>query len=170
MIRKVGTTRTKKANTNSEVDVKTSTVNILLNITIFFLFALIIYLAYSVFIKLTGLEKGEPQSLSEKNSSAIIQVEVLNGCGISGIADRFTDYLRNENFDVVNIGNYISFDVTESLVIERIGNIANANRVAKALGISEKNIVQQLNNDYFLDVSIVIGKDYHKLSPLKIGN
>ncbi|MFC2133229.1 LytR C-terminal domain-containing protein [Bacteroidota bacterium] len=155
---------------NSEVDVKTSTINLLLNIIIFFLVALIIYLAYSVFIKLTGLEKSDPVSGPKGTASAIIQVEVLNGCGVSGIADRFTDYLRNENFDVVKTDNYLSFDVTESLVIERLGNMANARKVAKSLGISEKNIIQQLNDDYFLDVSIVIGKDYYRLLPLKTGN
>ena len=159
-----------KKSSNNEVDVKTSTINLLLNIIIFFLVALIIYLAYSVFIKLTGLEKSDPVLDPKGTTSAIIQVEVLNGCGVSGIADRFTDYLRNENFDVVKTDNYLSFDVTESLVIERLGNMANARKVAKSLGIKDKNIIQQLNDDYFLDVSIVIGKDYYRLLPLKAGN
>lgn len=159
-----------KKSSNNEVDVKTSTINLLLNIIIFFLVALIIYLSYSVFIKLTGLEKSDPVLDPKGTASAIIQVEVLNGCGVSGIADRFTDYLRNENFDVVKTDNYLSFDVTESIVIERLGNMANARKVAKSLGIKSKNIIQQLNDDYFLDVSIVIGKDYHRLLPLKAGN
>ncbi len=125
---------------------------------------------YSVFVKVTGIEKSDSAQLSKEVPSAIIQVEIMNGCGVSGIADRFTDFLRNENFDVVNTGNYISFDVIETLVIERIGNMANAKKVAKALGVNERNIIQQLNDDYFLDVSIVIGKDYHELLPLKAGN
>lgn len=167
-------TKTTKSNIRngrnaSEVDMKTSTINLMLNVLIFFLVGLVIYLAYSVFVKVTGLEKPEGQ-IDHGTPAEIIQVEVLNGCGISGIADRFTDYLRSNNFDVVNTGNYISFDVTETLVIERTGNMANARKVAKALGVKEANIVQQLNDDYFLDVSIVIGKDYHKLSPIKIGN
>ncbi|OGU54324.1 MAG: hypothetical protein A2V66_14180 [Ignavibacteria bacterium RBG_13_36_8] len=157
-------------NHKREVDTKTSTINLLLNIIIFFLVALIIYLMYSVFVKVTGIEKSDSAQLSKEVPSAIIQVEIMNGCGVSGIADRFTDFLRNENFDVVNTGNYISFDVIETLVIERIGNMANAKKVAKALGVNERNIIQQLNDDYFLDVSIVIGKDYHELLPLKAGN
>ena len=162
--------RSKKSKSSGEVDVKTSTINLMLNILIFFLVSLIIYLSYSVFVKVTGLEEEDSLPLPNEAASTIIQVEVLNGCGVSGIADRFTDYLREENFDVVNIGNYISFDVTESLVIDRIGNMANARKVAKSLGIKMNNIIQQLNDDYFLDVSIVIGKDYYKLQPLKIGN
>ncbi len=104
---------------------------------------------------------------SNQSASDIIQVEVLNGCGISGVADRMTDYLRSKDFDVVNIGNYISYDVDESMVIDRIGNMANAYKVAKSLGIKNENVIQQLNKDYFLDVSIVIGRDYFSLTPFK---
>jgi hypothetical protein len=39
--------------------------------------------------------------------------------------------------------------------------------VAYALGISEKNVIQQISPDYYLDVSVVIGKDYNDLKPYK---
>ena len=97
--------------------------------------------------------------------SAIVQVEVLNGCGVTGIADKVTSYMRRNNFDVVQVGNYISYEMDKSLVIDRAGNKANAEKVAEALGIDKKNIVQQINSDYFLDCSIVIGRDYFKLKP-----
>jgi hypothetical protein len=53
----------------------------------------------------------------------------------------------------------------KSIVIDRTGNKINAKKVAAALGINEKNIVQQINSDYLLDCSIVIGKDYFSLKP-----
>ncbi|MEK6552670.1 MAG: LytR family transcriptional regulator, partial [Bacteroidota bacterium] len=62
---------------------------------------------------------------------------------------------------------YVSFDVDECLVIDRTGNMANAYKVAKALRIKNENVIQQLNKDYFLDVSIVIGRDYFNLAPFK---
>jgi hypothetical protein len=65
------------------------------------------------------------------------------------------------------MGNYKSFDIDETLVVDRSGNMANAKKVAKALGIKEANVIQQVNKDYFLDVSLIIGKDYIKLNPLK---
>jgi hypothetical protein len=61
--------------------------------------------------------------------------------------------------------NYKRFDVLESLVIDRTGSTANAERVAYALGIEKKNIVQQINEDYFVDVSVVLGRDYPSLKP-----
>ncbi len=72
-----------------------------------------------------------------------IQLEVLNGCGVNGVAEKFTDYLRAGNFDVVNIGNYRSFDVDHSLLIDRTGNMKKALEIASALAIDKNNIIQQ---------------------------
>ena len=137
-----------------------------LNILIFTLAILIVYMIYSFFIKISDREPRFIDSEEALVPSEIIQLEVLNGCGMEGVADRFTDFLRNQNFDVVKTGNYIHYDVEETLVIDRIGNLANAKKTAEVLGIDSKNVLQQLNDDYFLDVSVIIGKDYFKLKPL----
>jgi LytR cell envelope-related transcriptional attenuator len=142
---------------------RSSTSSLFLNIIIVLLGIVILVMVYSIFSKLLGLKD---DSASGKNKpSAAVQVEVLNGCGVSGVADKITDYLRKNNFDVVQTGNYTSYDMDKSLVIDRTGNKANAEKVAAALGIDKKNIVQQINNDYLLDCSIVIGKDYFQLKP-----
>jgi hypothetical protein len=156
-----------KKTANKSVDLKTSTNNLFLNIAIFVLFALILFMLYSIYIKITNSKSVESGITNEQIASDIIQVEVLNGCGVGGIADRFTDFLRSNKFDVVNIANYIRFDMDETLVIDRRGNKANAYSVAKSLGVKKGNVIQQLNDDYFLDVSIVIGRDYYTLQPLK---
>lgn len=157
----------KKRKSGRTADLKSSTTNLFLNIAIFLLFAVIVFMLYSIYIKLSNSSSGNYEEAAYQKPSDIIQVEVLNGCGVSGVGDRFTDFLRNNNFDVVNIGNYIRFDMDETIVIERIGNKANAYKVAEALGVKKENVIQQLNNDYFLDVSIVIGRDYYTLKPLK---
>ncbi len=138
--------------------------NLFLNIVISLLGLVIFIMVYSLFSKLLII-KDNLSSENNKKTSAIVQVEVLNGCGVSGIADKITDFLRKNNFDVVQTGNYTSYNMDKSLVIDRSGNKANAEKVADALGIDKKNIVEQLNNDYLLDCSIVIGKDYFQLKP-----
>ena len=65
----------------------------------------------------------------------------------------------------MQIGNYISYDVEKSIVIDRTGNMINALKVADSLGINHKNVVQQMSTKYFLDVSLIIGKDYSSLKP-----
>lgn len=149
----------KKENTVSSVK------NLFLNIANFLLIAVIILMIYSIYVKIHNGGNGYNSNAALGEPSEIIQVEVLNGCGISGVGERFTDYLRNNGFDVVNVDNYIRFDIDETIVIDRIGNKANALKVANALGVKKGNIIQQLNEDYFLDVSIIIGRDYYSLKP-----
>ncbi len=151
-------------------NVKDSTYNFFYNIIIFILAVLIIYLGYSAYLKIMHFSGKEEIAHNKNVPSEIIQLDVLNGCGVSGVADRFTDYLRAHNFDVVQTDNYISFDVDETFVIDRIGNKANALKVAKAIGIENAKVIQQLNENYFLDVSLVIGKDYYKLKPITGGD
>ncbi len=150
-----------------DITLKTSASNFLYNIIIIFLGAVIIFLGYSLYLKIKSREDAEKELAKKKLAAPIVQVEVLNGCGISGVGEQFTDYLRNNNFDVVQTGNYISFDVDKSMVIDRTGNKANAIKVADVLGIDHKNIIQQINNDYILDVSLIIGKDFKELKPNK---
>lgn len=151
---------------SKNINVKSSASSLFLNLIIFFLGLVILYMGYSVFAKLKKRDAAEDQ-FNKKTASRIVQLEVLNGCGTSGIADKFTEYLRRKNFDVVQMGNYISFDVDKTIVIDRTGNKANAEKVAESLGIDKKNIIQQLNDDYFLDVSLIVGRDYYQLNPYK---
>jgi hypothetical protein len=135
-----------------------------LNILIAILFVLVGVLSYSLLARQvlqppvdarrSGVASGEP-----------VQVDVLNGCGASHVATVFTSYLRSRGYDVVEMRNYKTFDVEESLVIDRGGKLENAEKVAYALGIKKKNIIQQLNQDYYVDVSVVIGKDFNSLKP-----
>ena len=149
------------------VNSKSTVINTLLNISIFILSAIIIYMLYSIFVKFNSSSDNYVISENKGEASEIIQVDVLNGCGVGGVADRFTDFLRSKNIDVVGIKNYISFDVDETMVVDRTGNEANAKKVADLLGIKKDNIITQLNKDYFIDVSIIVGRDYFNLTPFK---
>jgi LytR cell envelope-related transcriptional attenuator len=146
----------------NNVPFKTSSSNLFLNIVIILLGIIIIFLAFSLYTKIKGVFE-ENDSPAANRSSHIIQVEVLNGCGKPGAADELTDFLRRNNFDVVHMGNYISFDVDKTLVIDRTGDPANAEKVAKFLGLDKNQVITQINKDYFLDVSIILGKDYNQL-------
>jgi hypothetical protein len=99
--------------------------------------------------------------------SKVIQLDVQNGCGAKGAGAKFTAFLREAGFDVVDVKNYSSSRVERTLVIDRLGNLAAAKKVAAALGVGESNIIQQINPDYFVAVSVVIGEDYSSLNPGK---
>jgi len=101
-----------------------------------------------------------------------IQIEILNGCGVNGIAKIFQTYLRDQGFDVVNTDNYIvagkrHWDLQESKIIDHIGNREQAEALARTLGIAFAKIEVKESEIAIYDMSVVIGKDYKKLYGLQ---
>jgi LytR cell envelope-related transcriptional attenuator len=139
--------------------------NLILNASILILVLINSILAYSVFNAIPFNDSDD--NYLEDSTRVKIQVEVLNGCGVSGVAEKLTDYLRTNNIDVVNLGNYRSFEIENSIIIGRNEKIQNAEIVAAIVGLDNQNIIQQINPDYLLDVTFVLGKDYRDLIPLK---
>jgi hypothetical protein len=97
-----------------------------------------------------------------------IQIEILNGCGINGIAKIFQSYLREQGFDVVNTDNYLvggkrHWDLKESKIIDHMGHTEQAEALARSLGISLDKIEVKESETAIYDMSVVIGKDYKKL-------
>jgi hypothetical protein len=137
----------------------------LLTVAVVLLALVVAYLGYG-FISRHVLR---PPVDSTKEGGAV-QVEILNGCGVSGAATAFTGYLRARGFDVVEMRNFKTFDVQHSLIIDRTGNRRLAEQVAQALGVSRDHVIQQINTDYFVDVSVVIGRDYLSLQPSPSGD
>ncbi len=148
-----------------EQTIEDSQKHLFLNSAIGFLGVLLIILLFAL-----GSRFLHPRVVAERSSvdpalvSEVIQLEVLNGCGIPGIATRFTDTLRSYGFDVVETGNFDHFNVTTSFVISRSGQLENAKRVAKAIGIAEDQILIESSPDFYLDVTLIIGSDYDTLN------
>ncbi len=136
------------------------------NTTLFFIIASVIlsvfalYLLYSVLDKTGLISFGSKVKEEPKNVQQLIQVEVLNGCGVAGVGDNFTDVLRSKGIDVVKTGNYRSFDVDNTFIIDRTGKLETAEKVADSLHLNKRFIITEKNKNLFLDLSIVIGKDF----------
>nr|BCX01802.1 MAG: hypothetical protein KatS3mg041_1848 [Bacteroidota bacterium] len=109
-------------------------------------------------------ERPEPQ---RHLLGPVIQVEVRNGTGVPRLAQRITRYLQERGFDVVEYGNHSRFDVLETLVISRTGDLEVARRVAVALGVDPKRVLRQPDPLAYLDVTVILGADYRKLKPMR---
>lgn len=139
--------------------------NLYLNTLIGFLGFLLVLLLAALFTRIIY-----PRIISERTEnhseliSNIIQLEVLNGCGVNGVANAYTNILRRNGFDVVETGNFDHFNLKESIVISRSGNMNNAFRIAKALGIKKENVLREESPDFYLDATVVIGADYKQLN------
>ncbi|MDZ7755372.1 LytR C-terminal domain-containing protein [Rhodohalobacter sp.] len=144
---------------------KDQTNNLILNSVIGFLSVLLLLLLFAL-----GTRLLYPRIVNERVVedpaliSNVIQMEVLNGVGISGLANEFTGTLRQFGFDVVETGNFDHFDVPNTLVISRNGQVENARRVAHAIGIDEEFILREESPEFYLDVTLVIGNDFENLN------
>jgi len=136
------------------------------NTSLFFIIASVILAVFAIFLLYSDLNKigllsfDDNKTVKPQNVQQLIQVEVLNGCGVTGVGDGLTDVLRAKGIDVVKTGNYRSFDIENTFIIDRLGKIETANRVADSLNLDKRFIITEINKSYFLDLTIVIGKDY----------
>lgn len=136
-----------------------------LNAAIGFLSLLLLLLVFGLF---TRLIYPRIETLRATDNSQlignVIQLEVLNGCGVPGLANDFTSTLRKNGFDVVETGNFKNFNMQNTVVIARTFDDENAQRVAEALGIDQKNVFIEASEDFYLDATVVIGSDYKSLN------
>ncbi len=144
----------------------TSNKNLYLNSAIGFLSVLLLGLLIALFTRIIypRIFNQRAQVSTSELIGPIIQLEVLNGCGEAGIANNFTSLLRDNGFDVVETGNFERFDVENTFVISRGSSPVNAKRVAAALGVDEKFIIREESPDFYLDVTVILGKDYTSLN------
>lgn len=136
-----------------------------LNTAIGFLGVLLLILIASLITRIV-FPRIENQRVLEQSEfvTNIIQIEVLNGCGVSGMATRYTDKIREFGFDVVETGNFDHFNVEHSFILSRSGSLENAYRVAQAIGVKRERVIIEESSDFYLDVTLVIGADYENLN------
>ena len=88
-----------------------------------------------------------------------IRVQVLNASGITGLAREATRVLRDQGFDVKEMGNAPAGSSPDSsIVLDRVGTLALAREVADSLGIPR--VVTRPDSNLYLDVTVVLGKDW----------
>jgi hypothetical protein len=94
-------------------------------------------------------------------SRARIRIEVRNGSGKAGAAERVTELLRRRGFDVVDFGNADRFDHQRTVVLDRIGRPEYAREVAAAFqGLP---IESAPDSSLYLDVTVRIGRDLEQV-------
>ncbi len=105
----------------------------------------------------------------EENPVLDIEVEVLNGCGITGVAGEISEFLREHQIDVVRSENADHFQYTRTLIIQRTENAAGLAAVVKALNIElddRSRVLIQPDSSSDVDVTLIIGGDYRSIQPI----
>lgn len=143
--------------------------NAALNAALGVLGLVVVFLLYALVLRAVT-PRTDPSRVSESTPlvGQIIQVEVRNGCGVDHLAAEATQFLRDRGFDVVEVGNHSSFDQQRSLVVDRIGDLQSARKVAKALGLPPDRVRQNIDKRLYLDASVIIGHDYDEMRPFSL--
>ncbi len=136
-----------------------------LNTAIGFLSLLLVLLIFGLFTRIVYPRiENQRNEISTNLIGEIIQLEVLNGCGVPGVANTFTSTLRKNGFDVVETGNFKNFDMNNTVIVARTINKDNALKIADVLGVDPQNVIVEASKDYYLDATIIIGSDYKSLT------
>lgn len=93
------------------------------------------------------------------------RVEVLNGAGEPGIAERAAERLRGRGFDVVFYGNAENFDYESTRVLARSDRMGEIRRLADAMSLDSAR--RELRPELYLDATVILGSDWqgHMPSP-----
>ena len=118
-------------------------------------------------IKVTFPEIDTPKMLAKElytvDPIKNIRVEILNGCGIKGIAAKTSDFLRSKHrIDVVRSENADKFDYSKTIIIGRNEELDKILSVSKAFDISINNTnhIRHVPDETLgVDVTIILGKD-----------
>jgi len=103
----------------------------------------------------------------EKNPIQNIKVEVLNGCGIKGIAAKIADFLRLHQVDVVRSDNADRYDYPNTIIIGRNENYESLKVVTQSFGIpmeNDTNIKHEPDESLGVDVTVILGKDIYSFT------
>ena len=96
-----------------------------------------------------------PQELPRAPEGVRVRVQVLNTTGKHGLARRATRLLRDQGFDVVDMGN-ASPTLDTTLVLDRTGHPEWAAAVAKVIKPASSRT--QRDSSRYLDVTVLLGR------------
>ena len=130
-----------------------------------------------VFVSSTVLKIMSGESSSLPLERTYLRVQVLNGCGIAKAASMTADFIRaskvdGAEFDIIEIENFESYDVTETMLIVRDERATEyAKLLAAELGAKPDNVVLKSLDDNFLsiDITVVVGKDAEPVADVGTG-
>ena len=95
---------------------------------------------------------------------SIGRIQVLNACGSEGAALKIADYLRENKFDVKNIGNAPSWNYNASMIVSRITDLTIAEKIGTLLK-TDKITLMRTTGEQPYDATVFVGADYAERLP-----
>jgi hypothetical protein len=139
-----------------------------LEFSILAVFALVVIYGASFALKISN---GVSKTIDVPTQA--VRLQILNGCGISGAAERVARIIPGLikpplEASVVDIYDFKAFNVKKSFLISRQQDLTLAQMAATQLNLDATNIVfDPIENNYkSINITLVLGEDYDKLIAL----
>lgn len=90
-----------------------------------------------------------------------VSLEVLNGAGDRGAAERVSEHLRDLGFDVKTFGNAGEMDHVQTVLLDRSERTGAADAISEALGGVPVKV--EPAPELYLDATLILGADWREV-------
>lgn len=136
-------------------------------------FSILILSVFGIYLIKKTISEKQPTTQIPKilKKNTIAEIEILNGCGEIGLAKLYTNFLRYNNYDVIDSKNADNFNyINTEILIHNEDKENIAKLLASKLGIKKENLRYNFNKYNPWDLTLIIGRDYKKLNSFNIVN
>jgi hypothetical protein len=102
------------------------------------------------------------------STTRAVEIEVLDGAGSMRATQQVTNVLRSQGYDVVEMKKNSDGLIERTYVVDRSGNLDAARTLASDLGISQDKVFQKIDRTVFLDITVMVGKDFSRLKGFQV--
>ncbi len=135
-----------------------------LELAILFLFIVVVGYVASFSIQIS-----QGYSQGKEATEFYINLQVLNGCGEKGIANKLANQIEISvekplAVRVIDTDNFDNFGVEKTFVISRKSDLKAANILARQLNLGEAVTYREIEDNYLdIGASLILGKDYREV-------
>jgi LCP family protein required for cell wall assembly len=90
----------------------------------------------------------------------IATIEIQNGSARDGIANMTSEYLEEQGFSVVSVGNADQFDYENTIIYDYSGSYYTTRWLAEHFNVQSTHIIDIVDPNSPVDVRIIIGRDF----------
>lgn len=102
----------------------------------------------------------EPEDDPVQETHKPVRLEILNGCGVAGIAKRTADFLQLKGYDIRDYLNASRSDIEKTSIIVRSGAKSHGEALAATISFPVELIVMDSDPNLMdIDVTLLLGKD-----------
>ncbi len=110
-----------------------------------------------------------PMYENPNRESESIRLQILNGCGVSRVAAKLEQWIKDTDVSYIieEVGNADRQDYANTIILDRTSKLGAARSLADRLEIDPGRITNRPSGATKSDLTIIIGKDFKRLSFVK---